>query len=118
MSDGGAIFWDYNKSVLINLDRTLQLSLKKIIEPFCKKIDFNEETFLAQKYWPLGKEHSIVIDPHHCFGQPTIAGTNITTSSIVRLINAGEEKKCVVSMYSIKDKMLEDVILYEHRYAA
>ena len=116
MSDGGVIF--YNESILIDLDNTLQISLKKIIEPFCKKLDFCQNTNLAQRYWPLGKDHSIVVDPHHCFGQPTISGTNITTKSILNIYSAGEDKDCIKSMYDLEIKQIEDVLLYEHRTAA
>jgi len=118
MSDGKLIFWDYSESVLIDLDKSLQLSFKKIIEPFCKRIDFNGETQLAERYWPLGKDHSIVVDPHHCFGQPIISGTNITTSSVFKLLSAGEEKMSIAAIYNLTLAEIEDVVLYEQRLAA
>ena len=40
MTDGNTIFLDYSDYVLVNLKSSLQLSFKKIIEPFCKKLDF------------------------------------------------------------------------------
>jgi len=118
ISDGSVIFWDYNDSVLIDLNKSLQLSFKKIIEPFCKKLDFNQDSNLAQRFWPLGKNHSIVVDPHHCFGQPTIFGTNITTNSVYRLLIAGEEKESIALIYNLQIREIEDVIKYEQRLAA
>lgn len=118
ISDGGVIFWDYDESILVDLDKTLQLSFKKIINPFCKKLDFSENTNLAQRFWPLGKEHSIVVDPHHCFGQPTLFGTNITTESIIKLLHAGEEKFCIAEMYNLNVNQIEDVELFDYKDAA
>ena len=118
MSDGGMIFWDYDESIFIDLDRTLQLSLKEIIEPFCKKLDFCQSTNLAERYWPLGKNHTIVVDPHHCFGQPTIFGTNISTHSILKIYSSGESQECIKTIYDLRTNQIEDALSYEDRYAA
>lgn len=118
MSDGGIIFWDYDESILIDLDKTLQLSLKEIIRPFCKKLDFCENTNLAERFWPLGKDHSIVVDPHHCFGQPTIYGTNITTDSISKLLLAGEDKACIAEMYNLNIHQIKEIEVFEFKAAA
>ncbi len=118
MSDGKLIFWDYNDSILIDLNKSLQQSFKKIIEPFCKKIDFNGETQLAERYWPLGKDHAVVVDPHHCFGQPIISGTNITTNSLIKLLSAGEKKEYLASIYNLKISDIDDAVMYEQRMAA
>ncbi len=118
MSDGGEIFWDYNENTLIKLDQSLQFSFKKIIEPFCKKLEFNDKTTLAQRYWPLGKERAIVVDPHHCFGQPSVAGTNINVDSISQLLQAGETIESISTMYNIRETEIKDVISFQHKIAA
>lgn len=118
MSDGGEIFWEPDETTLIQLDHSLQLSFKEIIAPFCKKLDFNDRTTLAQRYWPLGKDHSIVVDPHHCFGQPSIFGTNINVQSVLRLVKAGEAKHSITTMYDLNIPQVEDVISFERRLAA
>lgn len=118
MSDGKLIFWDFSDSVLIDLNKSLQLSFKKIIAPFCKRIDFNGESQLAERYWPLGKDHAVVVDPHHCFGQPIISGTNITINSVIKLLSAGEKKEFIASIYNLKITEIEDAVMYEQRKAA
>lgn len=118
MTDGITIFYKYDDAALLNLDKSMQTSFKRIIEPYCQKIDFDENNYLAERYWPLGKEHAIVVDPHHSFGQPTIAGTNITVDSLLTLIRAGEKKEIVASLYDISVREVDDAILFQHNRAA
>lgn len=117
LTDGKSIFFDDELS-LLDLDRSMQRSFKKIVEPFCRKIDFDGANFLAERFWPLGKKHNIVIDPHHSFGQPIIAGTNITVESLLTLIHAGEDKEMIAALYEIPPAMIEDVYLFSNRLVA
>lgn len=118
LTDGISIFYKYDDSALLNLDRSKQTSFKKIIEPYCKKIDFDESNHLPQRYWPLGKSHNIVVDPAHSFGKPVIAGTNITVDALLTLLRAGEDKEVVASLYDLTADKIDDVILFQDRLAA
>ncbi len=90
MSDGKRIFCEYDTS-LMELENAQQFSFTRLVAPYCKKINFQEKTNLAERFWPLGKEHDIIVDPHHQFGQPVILGTNITVYTIINMIKAGEK---------------------------
>lgn len=91
---------------------------QKIIEPFCQKLDFNKDTELAERYWPLGRNCSIVVDPHHGFGRPTIQGSNIATETIFNFIRAGESKQTLSDMYDISMEQISDVVRFESKEAA
>jgi len=58
---------------------------------------------LALRYWPLGKERSIVVDPHHQLGQPTIKNTNILAETLYRMYTAGEKVKFIASLYDVSE---------------
>jgi uncharacterized protein (DUF433 family) len=60
-----------------------------VFQPFLAEIDFNPTTALAERWWPLGKNAPIVLDPAIGFGAPTIAGTAIRTSTIARMAQEG-----------------------------
>lgn len=117
MSDGKRIFYKLDSS-LLELDEKQQFSFTKLILPYCKKIDFQEKTQLAERFWPLGKDHRIVVDPHHSFGRPVIAGTNITTDAIINMLKAGESPEFIASVYELEEKEVEDVRLFLKRMAA
>jgi len=117
LTDGNSILFSPDIQTIINADETLQYNLKEVIEPFCKKIDFNSNS-LAYKFWPLGKKNSIVVDPHHQFGQPIIKGTNILAETLYRMNKAGESIEFIAKLYELKPKNVKDSINYFNKLAA
>jgi len=118
MTDGKRIFYELLDSSLLEMDEKQQLSFKKLVAPYCKKIDFQNKTQLAERFWPLGKDHHIVVDPHHSFGQPVIKGTNTTVETIYSMLNAGESPEFVASIYDLNLNAIEDVMSFMKRNAA
>jgi uncharacterized protein (DUF433 family) len=94
-----------------------QLSFKKILEPFLNKIEFDKKD-IAVRYYPLGKNKSVVIDPKHQFGQPTVLGTNIKVSTIHNLYKGKETRKNICYLYNLSDKQVNDAIYYGEKMAA
>ncbi|MBM2814613.1 MAG: hypothetical protein HW421_1375 [Ignavibacteria bacterium] len=111
------IFYYFDKDVVIKADITKQLGFKNLIELYYKKIDFSFDN-LAERYWPLGKGHSIVVDPKHQFGAPTIDGTNILTNTIYGFYKGGESIDFIASIYNINVQQVKDAIYYYQRKAA
>lgn len=109
-SDGKRIYFKYDEDVLCTLDAASQLNLK-FIEGFFKKLDFDDNE-LARRLWPLGKDRSIVIDPDHQFGQPTIAGSNILPVTIFNMHKAGESIERIAGIYELTTVQVEDSIEY------
>ncbi len=64
----------------------------------------------AEKLYPKGKNSSIVIDPHHRFGEPVIEDTNISAESIFSFYNAGESISTIASLYDISEKQVNDAL--------
>jgi len=118
MTDGKRIFYEYLDESLLEVDERQQFSFTNLVAPYCKKIDFQEKTHLAERFWPLGKNHHIVVDPHHSFGQPVITGTNITVETIYSMLNAGESPEFVASIYDLNLNAIEDVMSFMKRNAA
>lgn len=115
-TDGNRIWYEYLETI-INADGSTQIDLKEIIGPFLDKIDFGNNLH-AERYYPLGKSHSVVVDPQHQFGQPTFLGTNLQTDTIFKLYKGGEEKKNICFLYDIPPKHVSDAILYyKHKRA-
>ncbi len=118
MSDGRKVIVELDKTKLLELGTGGQIAFKNIIEPFCQKLDFNQDTELVNRFWPLGKNRSIVVDPKHGFGRPTITGTNISIEVIYSLLNAGEEKDTVADLYNLTNEQVNDVLVFQQRIAA
>ena len=118
LSDGKRIFYEENEDTLLALDQSDQTALKEILKRFMQKLDFDSSTDFANRYWPLGKEASIVVDPKHAFGKPVVNRTNITTESLFSLFEGGESKLSISAMYSISEKEVEEAIRFENRKVA
>ena len=118
MTDGKSIFYKLLESSFLEVDEKQQLSVTDLVAPYCKKIDFQDKTQLAERFWPLGKDHQIVVDPHHSFGQPVIKGTNITVDAIINMLKAGESSEFIANVYELNQNEVEDVRLFMKRSAA
>jgi uncharacterized protein (DUF433 family) len=102
LTDGKKIFYTRNGDLIINADKSQQINFKSIIEEFCHKIDFGKD-LNALRYWPLGKEKNIVVDPHHQLGQPTVRNTNILAETLYSMYTSGEKISFISSLYDVAE---------------
>jgi len=110
LTDGKTIFFSPDINSIINADQSLQLNLKEVIAPFCQKIEFEND--LAIKYFPLGKEYDIVVDPNHQFGTPTVKNTNVQASTIYKLFRSGDTIDAIAKNYEISSQSIRHAITY------
>ena len=117
LTDGKKILYEIEGGTTINADRSMQIVLTDLIRNFCKKIEFSDNQ-LAERYFPLGKERNVVVDPHHQFGQPTIAQTNVLAESISDLHEAGESIPFIARLYQLPITDVEAAIdLFNYKAA-
>lgn len=95
-------------------NRNLQLQFGAIVAPFLEKVEYSSRTDEAHRYWPLGENHLVVLDPLLAFGAPTIAGTRLRTASIVRHARV-ESVKSAMSTFGILKDQVEAAIELETR---
>lgn len=108
LTDGKRIWYEFEGDI-INADGSSQTNFVQIIESFAQKVDFADDS-LAQRFFPFGRDKSIIVDPHHQFGQPIIKGTNINTEVIFRMYKSGEPISALSVLYDITEKEINDVI--------
>lgn len=82
---------DTAHSVLVDLLSRGQLGIPEVVVRLGKRIDFDDGSGFAQRYWPLGKKGAVVLDPSVAFGAPTIAGTGIRTANIYDFFRAEDD---------------------------
>ncbi len=106
------IFLKQNSNI-ITLGKSLQYNLKEFTEPFSKKIEYSTEG-IAQKYYPNGKESSVVVDPQIQFGSPTIKGTGVTTDTIYKYYKGGEKVEFIANIFNLDIKNIYDALKFKH----
>lgn len=108
--NGKNIAFQFNHEQIMDINMTKQLNLE-FIKVFLNKLEFDESD-LAERLWPLGKDKYIVVDPQHQFGQPTIRDTNILPSTIYRMYQAKEPIPFIAATYNISENAVNDAISY------
>ena len=115
LSDGKRIWYEF-KDNIVKADGSRQTDFIEFIKDFANKIDFNSNK-IAGRFWPAGKQSSIVVDPHHQFGQPIIEGTNINAEVIFSMYESGEPISSIGILYDITEKDIKDVVKFYNKAA-
>lgn len=117
LSDGKNILFMMDDGTVINANKTRQIAFKQIIEEFCKKIEFSPSD-IAERFYPLGRDKHIIVDPHHQFGQPVVEKTNILAQTLFELYKSGETKRFLSRLYDLNEDEIEDAIALFNKDAA
>jgi uncharacterized protein (DUF433 family) len=118
LTDGKSILFKMQDETVVHANRSRQIALKEIIESFCKKIEFSSSD-IADRFYPMGKDKHIIVDPHHQFGQPIIEHTNILAETIYDFYKAGESVSFLTKLYHLKEEDVKDaILLFEPKLAA
>lgn len=115
LTDNSKIWYKFQDSI-IDADGTRQTNFKAIISDYVKNIDFDEQE-QAVKFYPNGRKSSVVINPQHQFGQPTIEGTNINTETIYSMYKSGESIESIIYLYDLDKKSVKDIINFYQKAA-
>jgi len=97
---------------------TDQRVFAEIIRPFLKQLEFRDGTIL-ERWWPLGRDRHIVVDPRKNFGQPTVVTEGIPTQNLARSFKAnGSSLEEVARWYEIRPESVKEAVDYEQTLAA
>ena len=102
---GGLLLYSENEMLL---DSKNQIHIKEVLDSYLKKIDFQDG--VVSKFYPLGRDKSIVVNPEIQFGSPVLDGTRINADIIADLHKAGESIEMISRMYDISDSQVKDAI--------
>jgi uncharacterized protein (DUF433 family)/predicted transcriptional regulator len=115
LSDGRKIWYQFKDSI-IDADGSRQTNFEKIIKAYVKNIDFNKQE-QAVKFYPNGRNSTIVINPHNQFGQPIIEGTNVNAEMIYSMYKSGEPIEFITHLYDLPIKSVNDAIQFYQKAA-
>jgi len=101
----------------LSRDRQFQVIFGRVLQPFLNEIDFDPQTSLAFAWWPKGRGVPVVLNPRIAFGAPTIHGTRIRTSALMRHAGATPVPD-LARAYQITVPQLTAAIDFEHELAA
>ena len=111
-TDGKLIYRDTNGNI-ITLDGSKQLNLD-LIRIFYANLEFDNED-LANRFYPLGKEKSILVDPKRKFGHPIFKNSNLFPEVLYQHYKAGDSIDYLAAVYQVTKNEVIDAIKYCER---
>ncbi len=88
----------------------------QILGPFLETLDY--EGIQATRWWPLGREFPVVIDPDYGFGLPVIRRSGVRTEVIRERMEAGDSIDQIASDFNLPSADVESALRFELRQAA
>jgi uncharacterized protein (DUF433 family) len=99
---------------LVSLDLFGQLTLPGDVLRTLELFDYEEE--FAARWFPIGRNVPIVIDPRYGAGKPTIPERRLTVETIYKRWKAGQTIKFIASDFKLLPSLVETTLQYAENY--
>jgi uncharacterized protein (DUF433 family) len=118
MTSGKTLLKALGDDILLELGTRGQTAFGKILGPFCASLDFDPANSLATRYFPMGRQQPVVVDPRRAFGRPVIEGTNLTTAAVMSLLRGGEKVENIAESFRLAPAAILAAKAFEQQKAA
>jgi uncharacterized protein (DUF433 family) len=109
---GQDIFLDIDFDVLVNVGREAgMMAWREVLAPFLEDVEYEND--LARRWWPLGKERMVVVDPDYGFGLPVVEGTGVRTEIIAERYRAGDKTNEIAYDFDVTSEQINDALRWE-----
>jgi uncharacterized protein (DUF433 family) len=115
-TDGREIFVDQGDVLLEVEKRKGQRAWSDFLEPFLEELDYGPE--FARRWWPLGKDKPIIVDPDYGHGFPVIKNSGVRTEIILERFQAGDLNDQIAKDFNISEIEVERALQFEVNRAA
>jgi uncharacterized protein (DUF433 family)/DNA-binding transcriptional MerR regulator len=84
-----------------------------IFNPLIKKLDYDRVSREAMRWWPMGKDTPIVVDPKHAFGAPSVASAAVTTATLFASVRANKSAENVADWFGVTIDEVRAAVRFE-----
>ncbi len=98
------------------LHRRGRAAWDEILGPFLETLDYRDS--YAYRWWPLGRNKPVVVDPSYGFGLPVIVGSGVRTEIIRERVEAGDSNEQIAYDFNVQPDEIESAIQFELQRAA
>ena len=120
-TDGRKVYLEIREKgeALLQLISGGQWTIAPVIRALAERIDFDDASGLACRWYPRGKEGRVVLDPAMSFGRPTLVGHSVATSNIFDFYQAeGESVQAACDWWGLSPDEVEAAVAFEGSVAA
>ena len=113
---GRDVFVDHG-DVLVDVGQRKRMQAwNDILEPFLANLDYTDD--VASRWWPLGRDVPIVVDPEYGQGLPVVEGSGVRTEIIRERAEAGDLIEQIASDFNLSSAEVERALQFELKRAA
>jgi len=93
-----------------------QRVFRHVIQPLLKELEFTDNDLV--RWWPLGIDRTVVLDPRRQFGQPIAACSGVATEILQAASKTGHTVEEIADWYELDITSVRDAIEFESGLAA
>jgi uncharacterized protein (DUF433 family) len=109
---GRDIFVDEGFGILVNVGYEAGMQAwDEILDPFLDTVEYEGE--IVRRWWPLGKEFAVLVDPDYGFGLPVVEGVGVRTEIIAERYRAGDSTDEIAYDFDVTPKQIGDALQWE-----
>lgn len=109
---GREIFVDMGEGRLIEvLGRRGRQAWTEVLAPFLQTLEYEND--LARRWWPLGQQGPVVVDPAFAYGLPVIKNTGVRTEILFERFEAGELFEEIAEDFNLEARDVQLAIQFE-----
>lgn len=101
---------------LIDL-RTGQHEFHDIVTPFLHRFEYDLQTDLVRRWWPMGRNHKVVVDPAVNFGSPVVSGFGVATRLLGDARKSGRSVEALADWHGLPVGVVKEAIAFEDSLA-
>jgi len=118
-TDGGQIIEIARRGGRLEWEETApgQRIFPSVVAPFLKQLEFAKAGELV-RWWPLGTQRRVVLDPVRQFGQPIVSTAGVRTEVLFLAVKAGTPERQVAEWFDVEVEEVRDAVEFEQNLAA
>ena len=92
-----------------------QEEFERIVEPFFKGLEFEDGN---ARWWPLGRDRTVVLDPERNLGRPSASASGVPTRILARSVRTNGSIAVVAHWFEVSSREVSDAVEFEALMAA
>lgn len=96
---------------------TGQYLLENVFDRLREGLDYSQLEGLL-RWWPIGREREVVVDPKRSFGQPIVANEGVPTEVLASAYQAEQSVDAVATWYDVTPLAVNDALEFERALQA
>jgi uncharacterized protein (DUF433 family) len=89
-----------------------QYAFHRVIAPTFKDVDLD---FEITRWWPLGHDRTVVLDPQRAFGAPIASRSGIPTAALAVAAEREGSVQAVTKWYRVTEREVRDALAFQQR---